>query len=261
MEQILTELALLDALFEWLVRGSDDAHIHAHRLGSADAIERAIRQHTQQARLQFERHVADFIEEQRAAACLLKPATAQRVGTGECPAFMSKQFGFEQIARNGGRVQRHERAACARAMAMKRTGDEFLASAGFAGDQHRHVGLRQAPDRTEDFLHGNRRRLRQHAFVARPTARFRAFGGFFFGERLLDGAGDEFDGIVDIKRFGKVVKGAALERGYRAIEIAVRSHNDDRQTGVLLLDILEQHKAARARHADIRHECTRRLSL
>jgi hypothetical protein len=60
--------------FEVLVRGGDHAHVGAQRVVAADAVELAVRQHAQQARLQVERHVADFVEEQRAAsACSKRP--------------------------------------------------------------------------------------------------------------------------------------------------------------------------------------------
>jgi hypothetical protein len=41
---------------------------------AADAVELAVRQHAQQARLQVERHVADLVEEQGAAVGLLEAA-------------------------------------------------------------------------------------------------------------------------------------------------------------------------------------------
>jgi hypothetical protein len=46
---------------------------------AADAVELALRQHAQQARLQIGRHVADLVEEQRAAVGLLEAAAALRL--------------------------------------------------------------------------------------------------------------------------------------------------------------------------------------
>ena len=54
--------------------GGDDAHIGADRLAAADGGELAFLQHAQQAGLRFRRHVADFVEEQRAAGGLLEAA-------------------------------------------------------------------------------------------------------------------------------------------------------------------------------------------
>ena len=77
MHQVLAEQPLTHALLQVLVRGRDDAHVGAHGLVSAHAVESAVGQHTQQARLQVRRHVADFIQKQRAAMSFLE-AMGQR---------------------------------------------------------------------------------------------------------------------------------------------------------------------------------------
>ena len=64
------------ARLEVLVRGGDDAHVGLDRLVAADAVEAAVGQHAQQPRLQLRRHVADLVEEQRAAFGLLEAAAA-----------------------------------------------------------------------------------------------------------------------------------------------------------------------------------------
>lgn len=114
MEQVLPEQALLDALFERLVGGRDDAHIHAHRLRPAHAVETALGQHAQQAGLQLDRHIADLVEEQRAAMRLLEASAPQRIGSGEGATLVPKQLGLQQVARNRRGVQRNERPAGAR---------------------------------------------------------------------------------------------------------------------------------------------------
>ncbi len=54
--------------------GGDDADIGADRRAPADGDVFALLQHAQQARLRLERHVADLVEEQRAALRLLEAA-------------------------------------------------------------------------------------------------------------------------------------------------------------------------------------------
>jgi acyl-CoA reductase-like NAD-dependent aldehyde dehydrogenase len=56
------------------VGGGNHAHVDADQLAAADAEELALGQHPQQARLQRRRHVADLVEEQRAAVGLLEAA-------------------------------------------------------------------------------------------------------------------------------------------------------------------------------------------
>src|SRR5690606_7213571 len=97
------------------------------RLMASDTIEVAVREHAQQARLQLGRHVADLVEEQRAALGLLEAAAAHGGGAGEGAAFVAKEFGLEQVARDGRRVEGDEGLVRARAVAVQRAGDELLA--------------------------------------------------------------------------------------------------------------------------------------
>ena len=82
VEQILAEQALADQLAQVAVGGGDDADIGADRRAPADRGELALLQHAQQPGLRLERHVADLVEEQRAA---LRPARSARPRAGSAP--------------------------------------------------------------------------------------------------------------------------------------------------------------------------------
>ncbi|MNW22737.1 hypothetical protein D3C71_2244060 [compost metagenome] len=56
------------------MRGGDDADIGLDRAPPPDHRVLALLQHAQQARLGVHRHIADFVEEQRAALGLLEAA-------------------------------------------------------------------------------------------------------------------------------------------------------------------------------------------
>src|SRR5690349_10123074 len=157
MIEILAEDAALDALLEILVGGSDHAHVDLDRRLPAHAIELAFGQHAQQSRLQRRRHIADFVEEQRAEVGLLEAAAALRIRARERTLLVTEQLGLEQLGRNRRRVQGDERFRLARAVFMQRARDELLAGAGLAGDQHGYARARQAADGAEYLLH--RRRL------------------------------------------------------------------------------------------------------
>src|SRR5437773_182975 len=58
------------------VRGRDDAHAHALRLGGSDALELARLEHAQQLRLLRQRQVRDLVQKQRAALGELEPPDA-----------------------------------------------------------------------------------------------------------------------------------------------------------------------------------------
>jgi hypothetical protein len=106
VQQVFAEQVLLDPGLEVLVRGRDHSHVHLHRQLAANAIELAFGEHAQQARLQLWRHVADFVQEQRAAVGLLETAATQLVGAREGTLLVTEQFGLEQVGRKGGGVQR-----------------------------------------------------------------------------------------------------------------------------------------------------------
>ncbi len=109
---------------------------------------------------------------------------------------------------------------------MQGAGNQFFTGAGFAVDQNSDIGLRQAANGSEDFLHG-------WGFTDDFGAHFRLFGGivlhlfFGVGQRSFDNR----NGLIDIKGFRQILKGAALVGRYRAVEIRVSGHDDDGQVG------------------------------
>ena len=78
VHQVLAEQSLAHALLEILVRRRDHAHVRLERRMAADAVVLAVGQHAQQPHLQVGRHVADLVQEQRAAFGLLEAAAARR---------------------------------------------------------------------------------------------------------------------------------------------------------------------------------------
>ena len=82
MVEVFAELAVAHSLLQVLVGGGDDADIGLDRGVAADAVEVAVGEHAQQPGLQFGGHVADLVQEQRAAFGLFEAAAAggQRAG-------------------------------------------------------------------------------------------------------------------------------------------------------------------------------------
>src|ERR1019366_4846923 len=80
------------------------------RLGAADPVELPLLQHAQQLGLQFDRQVADFVEEDCAAAGHLEFAGAPLSRTGEGAAFVA-----EQLTATNGERQRADLKWIARA--------------------------------------------------------------------------------------------------------------------------------------------------
>ncbi len=64
---------------------------------AAEALDFAFLQHAQQLGLQAERHLGDFVEQQRAALRLLELAGVRGVRAGEGAALVAEQHGFEHV--------------------------------------------------------------------------------------------------------------------------------------------------------------------
>ena len=84
------------------------------RLRAADARHDAVLQHAQHLRLRGEAHVADLVEEQRAAVGLLELPGAIGDRAGERALHVAEQLALDQLARNRRAVHLDERL-CRRA--------------------------------------------------------------------------------------------------------------------------------------------------
>ena len=83
VEEILAEAALGDLLLEVLVRGGEHADVDADGLLAAHALEGLLLQDAQHLGLGLEAHVADLVEEERAAVGELELAAPPRDRAGE----------------------------------------------------------------------------------------------------------------------------------------------------------------------------------
>src|SRR5690606_31344723 len=93
----LAEATLLDRKRKILVRRGDYPHVDADRRLPADAEELALGEHAQQPGLQRRRHVADLVEEQRAAVGLLEPADPPLHRARERALLVAEELGLEQL--------------------------------------------------------------------------------------------------------------------------------------------------------------------
>ena len=101
--EVLAELARRLLRVEVAMRRRDHAHVDRNRLRRAHRPHLAFLQHAQQLHLQRQRHVADLVEEQRAAVGRLEQALVRLHGAGERAARVAEQLGLEQLARESRR--------------------------------------------------------------------------------------------------------------------------------------------------------------
>ena len=88
---------------EVAVGRGDDAHVDLERLAAADALDLALLQDAQELGLHRQRHVADLVEEERAAARALELAAALLGRAGERARLVAEELGLDELAREARR--------------------------------------------------------------------------------------------------------------------------------------------------------------
>ena len=91
-------------------------------------------------------HVADFVEEQRAAIRLQDLAGAAFArGAGKRATRVTEQFAFDQALRDRSAVDRHERFVIPQAATVQRFRERFFSGSSSALQQDRHLLGEQLP--------------------------------------------------------------------------------------------------------------------
>src|SRR2546423_9672826 len=110
--QVFPKLLVPNRRFQIAVSGRDYANVDRDRLLATEPLNAAFLQHAHQLHLCAWRHVADLVQEQRAAIRLLETADSPQFGPGESAAFVAEEFAFEQGFRNRRAIDRDERRLC-----------------------------------------------------------------------------------------------------------------------------------------------------
>ena len=141
--------------------GGGRQHPHVQRAGG-DAAQRLVAarlQEAQQLGLRPGRHVADLVEEQRAAVGPGQQARPALAGLRVRPAGEPEQLALHQLDRQGRAVDGQERTR-APAGGVDGLGVDLLAHAGLAGQQHLLAAGRQPPQPLQQHGHGRGHRRR-----------------------------------------------------------------------------------------------------
>ncbi len=244
MQQVGAEFAALHLGVEILVRGGDDAHVGPDQFASADAVELALGQHAQQPRLQQQRHVADLVQEERAAIGLFEASCVTTRRAGEGAGFVAEQFRLQQFRGNRRGIERDEWCLRARAVHVQRTRHQLLAGAGFAGDEGVEIGRRDASDRAEDLAH-------RRAATDQVLAGRRRGHGCRRGRRLRQRAPRGFHGLIEVEGLGQIVEGAQAIGRCRRRHVGEGTHDDDRNSGMLGVQAFQQLESRQSGHAHV----------
>ncbi len=145
------------------------------------------------------------------------------------------------VLRNRRAVDRDKRTVGARAERVQRAGEELLAGAALAFEQHRRVGRRRTVKRDGD---GGELRIFTDNLRRASALRELRFEQDVFGRQpaLRERALDHQQQVIGVDRLGQEIERAFLHRRHRVLNAAERRHHDDRQLGIELL--------GRAQHAE-----------
>ncbi len=154
VEQVLAEQPLRNQIAQVLVRGGNDAHVDAAVVAvRTDLLHVAGFEESEQETLHPQRHLADFVEKDRAVRSHFELAGLVSIGAGEAALHMAEQLGLEQRFGDARAVDGNERPLRARALRMDGGGDQLFADAAFARDQHLRIGARDARDFLAQLVH------------------------------------------------------------------------------------------------------------
>ena len=256
MIEIAPEAAGLDELLKIAVGGDDDAHVHGSRPVGADAFDLAFFEHAQQLGLHGGRHVADFVEEERAAMGLLKLANVPLRRAGERAFFMAEEFAFNQLCWNGGAVERDKGTGSAMALFVECAGHEFLACAGFAIDADTRLACGHALNLRHHALHGEAGK--DQCVFAHAGAQVLIFG---FETGKFEGILHGDEELLSGERLLKKVEGAETGGAHRHFNVRLAAHHDNGSGYARGLEIFKQREAVAAGHDDVTEDEVEGLGL
>jgi hypothetical protein len=146
--EVLPESLLFHQFGEVPMGGGEDTYIRGFAAGGAERLEGLFLEDPQQTHLQGRAHLADLVQKQGAAVGQGETPRFVPGRSGEGPGLVPEQLRFQQGVGQGSTVDRNKRPFATGTQFVEGAGDEFLAGAGFAGDQY---GAGAGRDRREDF--------------------------------------------------------------------------------------------------------------
>src|SRR5207245_3352659 len=115
----------------------------------ADARETTRFQHAQQAHLHIDRHLGNFVEEQRASVGALETTAMCPRSAGEASALVTEELALDQRFRQRSAVHGDEWSLPALGQLMNRVGDELLTRSALAQNDHCGAGIGYLVKRVE----------------------------------------------------------------------------------------------------------------
>ena len=237
--EVFAEASLAYHLFEVFVGGADEAEIHANRFFAAEAREGALFEYAKEFALERGSEGGDFVEEERAIVGELDATFLHGDGAGECAFFVAEELGFHQAFGERGAIHADEGTGAARALRVKRAGDEFFADAAFATNDHVGGSAGHAGDGVEDVAHrvGGANEVAERVFAADFFAQDAILAQ---DAQLFDGALEKMAKDIGINRLDEVIVGAGVDHFHSGGFRLVGAENDYERVNFAAVEAAEE---------------------
>ena len=233
--EILSQAPLAKRRVEIDVRGADQTKVDVDDPVAPDRPVLALLQHPQQLRLEVRRHLADFVEQQRAALGHLEESLLVHRRAGERAFLVAEQLRLDEVLRNRCAIDLDERTLRPLAVVVNRVRDQLLAGAVLALNEDVGFAGGHAFDQLEELLH----LLALADYVLELVAVLQLLLQLLVlvDQRLLLDRFFQFvEQALGVDRLFEEVEGAGLHRLDRPRNIALAG--DDNHFG-LAIDLLE----------------------
>ena len=157
VEQVGAHQAGGGEVFETTVGRGQNAHVGGAGQHLADAVHLAGFEKSQQLGLAVGRHVANLVEQHRAAVGAANDADRAVDGASERALAMAEQLRFDHLPAHRRAVEPHKARALPPGPLVNPPREPFLADAGFAEQQHGHFRVGDTPRDVQDGAHAGHR--------------------------------------------------------------------------------------------------------
>ena len=134
-EQVFPEPPGRDFGGQVSVAGCKDANVDPHRRRTAESVDLTLLHRTQQLGLQPDVHLANLVEQERAAVRSFELAQTASHGPAESALLVAEQLAFQQVLGDRGAVQGDKWPRRPARAPVNVPGEDFLARAALAGDE------------------------------------------------------------------------------------------------------------------------------
>src|SRR5260370_11762299 len=139
INQITTEGPSADCRLQVTVCGCDHSHVSADSMTAADTFKLMLLQYTQEGNLGLGWKLSDFVEEDRASICQLKPTQALLSRAREGALLIAEQLRGDQVTGYGCAVYADEGTARPLGAPVNGACNQLLACSRFTRDENRGI--------------------------------------------------------------------------------------------------------------------------